>query len=205
MNIGYARVSTTEQNLFLQEDALKKANCERIYKEKISGSTTKRPALERLMSDLRKGDKLIVWKLDRLGRSLQDLLNIVSILKDKGISFQSLNENIDTSTATGELVFHIFCSLSQFEKQLIRERTLAGLASARLRGKQLGRPKGLSKDSKRLAMLAASLYRKGESSNNICKDLNISRPTLYKYLKYESIVLRSECNDVIVSITDVSS
>jgi DNA invertase Pin-like site-specific DNA recombinase len=137
MKLGYARVSTQDQNLALQLDALKAAGCSKIYQEKASGSKTERPELNRLLEIIREGDTLMIWKLDRLGRSLNHLIEIVTRLEDQHVGLVSLNDPIDTTTAQGRLVFRIFASLAEFEREVIRERTLAGLASARRRGSTL--------------------------------------------------------------------
>ena len=193
MLIGYARVSTEDQNLALQINALKKAGCQKIYQEKISSVQAQRPAIETLISHLRDGDTLIVWKLDRLGRSLKDLIALINTFSEKQVNFKSLNENIDTNTPTGQLVFHIFCALAEFERELIRQRTLAGLQAARARKQVLGRPKGLSKAAQQKARAAVSLYRDGSlATRAICDHLHISIPTLYRYLKHENITLRAE-------------
>src|SRR5690349_3023643 len=131
MNVGYARVSTKEQTVALQVDALKRAGCERIHAETISGAATARPVLERLLQDLRPGDVLIIWKLDRLGRSLKHLIEIVNALLARGVGLKSLNDPIDTTTPQGRLVFNMFASLAEFERDVIRERTQAGLSAAR--------------------------------------------------------------------------
>ena len=135
MFVGYARVSTHEQNFDLQQDALKNAGCRKIFTDTISGAVQTREGLERAMDALREGDTLVVWKLDRLGRSLPHLVVLINALRDKGIGFRSLQEHIDTTSGVGKLVFHIFASLAEFERDLIRERTLAGIASARTRGR----------------------------------------------------------------------
>lgn len=140
MFIGYARVSTADQYLHMQEDALKNAGCEEIFNDIASGAKTARPGLHSAMSHLRKGDSLVVWKLDRLGRSLAHLIQTIKELNDKGIGFKSLQENIDTTTSGGQLIFHIFGALAEFERELIRERTQAGLKAARVRGRLGGRP-----------------------------------------------------------------
>jgi DNA invertase Pin-like site-specific DNA recombinase len=143
--IGYARVSRSEQNLDLQLDALRAAGCDRIEQDHgVSGSTTVRLGLDCALASLNRGDTLVTWRLDRLGRSLPHLIEIVAGLRERGVAFRSLTENIDTSTAAGELIFHIFGSLAQFERSLIRERTMAGLEASRLRGKAPGRPRSLS-------------------------------------------------------------
>src|ERR687883_586052 len=145
MLIGYARVSTDEQNLDLQLSALKTAGCEQIYTDKVSGTKAVRPGLENTFSHLRSGDTLVVWRLDRLGRSLRHLIDTVTTLQDKGIGFKSLTESIDTTTSGGKLVFHIFGALAEFEREIIRERTQAGLQAARARGRNGGRAKKITK------------------------------------------------------------
>lgn len=181
MKIGYARISTTDQNLDLQIDALKKAGCEQIIKDEISGSLSERPGLQELNKILRKGDEVIVWRLDRLGRSLKNLIALINDFQEKEVSFHSLCESINTSSSTGKLIFHIFASLSEFERNLILERTRAGIEAARARGRQGGRPKKLDKDKRKLAI---DLYEgKKHSLKQICNTLGISKPTLYKYIK----------------------
>jgi DNA invertase Pin-like site-specific DNA recombinase len=140
MLIGYARISTHEQNLDLQEDALKAAGCKKVYTDKTGGAKSERPGLEKALADARPGDTLVVWKLDRLGRSLKHLIETVTDLSHRGVGFKSLQENIDTTTSGGKLVFHVFGALAEFERDIIRERTLAGLAAARARGRKGGRP-----------------------------------------------------------------
>src|SRR5918995_4230730 len=154
MDIGYARVSTGEQTLDLQLDALKAAGCGKIYEETASGAKAERPVLEDVLSYLRKGDTLVVWRLDRLGRSLPHLIETVAALAARGIGFKSLTEQIDTTTPGGKLVFHVFGALAEFERDLIRERTNAGLAAARARGRTGGRPKVLT-DPKKQALARA--------------------------------------------------
>lgn len=180
MKFGYARVSTHEQNLDLQVKALKEDGCEKIITDKISGSSSDRPGLKKLKQDmLREGDTLVVWRLDRLGRSLRDLIDWVRELKAAGIHFHSLQENIDTSNAAGELIFHIFGSLAQFERNLIRERTKAGLEAARARGRLGGRPTKLNDD---LQKYAIDLYQRKKPIQQICETLKIGKTTLYRYL-----------------------
>jgi DNA invertase Pin-like site-specific DNA recombinase len=182
MDIGYARVSTGEQILDLQLDALQQAGCGKVYTETASGAKADRPVLDEVLSYLRKGDTLVVWRLDRLGRSLQHLIEVVAGLAERGIGFKSLTEQIDTTTSGGKLIFHIFGSLAEFERDLIRERTHAGLAAARARGRLGGRPKKLT-NAKQLA-LARSLYEGGQTDiATICATLGISRATLYRALK----------------------
>jgi DNA invertase Pin-like site-specific DNA recombinase len=183
MNIGYARVSTNEQNLDLQRDALRKAGvvAKNIYTDKITGTKSERPGLAAALSHLREGDTLVVWRLDRLGRSLKHLIETVTALKQQGIAFKSITENIDTATATGQLVFHIFGALAEFERNLITERTVAGLEAARARGRKGGRPR-LKSAAGKVAM-AKKLYRdRTLSIPEICKTLTISKATLYRWV-----------------------
>src|SRR2546425_6097536 len=175
MLIGYARVSTTEQNLDLQQDALKKAgiSSKNLYTDTITGTKSERPGLAAALSHLREGDTLIVWRLDRLGRSLKHLIETVTALKQQGVAFKSITENIDTATATGQLVFHIFGALAEFERNLITERTMAGLDAARARGRKGGRPK--LKTSLGKVAMAQRLYRdRTITIPEICKTLHIS-------------------------------
>lgn len=183
MIIGYARVSTFEQILDMQINDLKKYGCKKIFKEKVSGSKSERQALNECLGTLQEGDTLVVWRLDRLGRSLKDLVSIITNLNDRKIKFKSINDgSIDTTTANGILIFNIFAALAQFEKDLISERTLAGLSAARARGKKGGRPKMDPSDPK--IITARKLHAdKTIPINDICKTLGISRPTLYRYLK----------------------
>lgn len=185
MRIGYARVSTRDQNLDLQLDALRKAGCADtyIYREEISGATRDRPQLIKLLEQIREGDVLVVWKLDRLGRSLADLVHLVNEIQGKGAGLLSLQDNIDTTTPQGKLTFHIFAAIAEFEREIIRERTKAGLASARARGRKGGRPKGLSPDRKIKAAAAATLHKQGAPISEICRNLGISKKTFYKYIR----------------------
>jgi DNA invertase Pin-like site-specific DNA recombinase len=180
MRIGYARVSTQEQNLDLQRDALQRAGCERIIEDTASGGKATRTGLAQALDLLRQGDVLVVWRLDRLGRTLKHLIELMADLKRQGIGFQSVTEAIDTTTPGGKLVFHIFGALAEFERNLIRERTQAGLQAARARGRKGGRPKAL--DGKQRA-LAVDLYRQGKHTvDEICRTVGITRPTLYAYI-----------------------
>lgn len=182
MEIGYARVSTGEQTLDLQLDALQQAGCGKIYEETASGVKADRPVLDEVLSYLRGGDTLVVWRLDRLGRSLGHLIAVVGHLSERGIGFKSVTEQIDTTTPGGKLIFHVFGALAEFERDLIRERTQAGLAAARARGRLGGRPKKLT-DAKQLE-LARTLYESGQTDiATICRTLGISRATLYRALK----------------------
>ena len=179
MKIGYARVSTDDQNLDLQIDALNLVGCEQIYKEYASGKNTKaRPELDNCLKSLRAGDTLVVWRLDRLGRSLSDLVMIVTELEDKNIGFESLTEKIDTTTSTGKFVFHVFAALAEFERNIIRERTMAGMKAARARGKLGGRPPKLTEGE---MAIAKSLINANEIPiTQIAKQLGISRATFYR-------------------------
>ncbi|MBU2772517.1 recombinase family protein [Acidithiobacillus ferrooxidans] len=181
MLIGYARVSTQDQHPDLQVDALKVAGCEQIFHEKLTGKLADRPELTACLRTLRRGDVLVVWKLDRLGRSLKHLVEIIHDLEQREIAFRSLTESIDTANAGGKLIFHIFGALAEFEHSLIRERTLAGLSSARARGRKGGRKFKLSADDvrKAAAMLRDPLMTKTE----VAKHFKVSRVTLNKALE----------------------
>ena len=182
MLIGYARVSTDDQTLDLQRDALQRAGCGRVFEETASGAKADRPVLAEVLDYMRKGDTLVVWRLDRLGRPLKHLIAVVGELQAKGIGFKSVTEQIDTTTPGGKLVFHVFGALAEFERDLVRERTHAGLAAARARGRTGGRPKKLA-DPKKLA-LAQRLYADGQTDvATICRTLGISRATLYRAIK----------------------
>jgi DNA invertase Pin-like site-specific DNA recombinase len=182
--IGYARVSSTQQELQLQLDALEKAGCakNKIFVDKISGAKPQRPGLDKCLSQLEKGDTLIVWRLDRLGRSMHHLVSLVEDLRQKGIGFKSICDGvIDTTTASGELIFNIFSSLAQFERRLIQERTKAGLEAARSRGRSGGRKKIQSSDPK--VLTAKKMHKDhGMSINDICQTLKISRASFYRYI-----------------------
>jgi DNA invertase Pin-like site-specific DNA recombinase len=181
MDVGYARVSTGEQTLALQLDALAQAGCGRVFEETASGAKADRVVLAELLAYLRAGDTLVVWRLDRLGRSLGHLIATVAELAERGVGFRSLTERIDTTTSGGKLVFHVFGALAEFERDLVRERTQAGLAAARARGRTGGRPKKLA-DPKQLA-LALALYDGGQTDvTTICRTLGVSRATLYRAL-----------------------
>jgi DNA invertase Pin-like site-specific DNA recombinase len=178
MKIGYARVSTTDQTLEPQTDALSEAGCEKIFTDVASGARTQRPGLDKAISFCRKGDIIVVWKLDRMGRSMSHLIETVQRLEKKGVGFQALTEKIDTTTAGGRLVFHLFGALAEFQRDLIRERVQAGLKSARARGRKGGRP-GVSEETK--AMAKTLLADKSLSVKQICDRLGIAKSTLYKY------------------------
>jgi len=177
--IGYARVSTDDQNLDLQRDALLKAGCGPIYEEAASGKSTDRPELEQCRKALRAGDTLVVWRLDRLGRSLPDLVQIVAELEQQGVAFESLTEKIETSSAAGKLVFHVFAALAEFERNLIRERTHAGLAAARARGRKGGRKPALTPQQVR--EIKALLSDPSIPVASIADRYGVSRATIYKH------------------------
>src|SRR3989454_5454531 len=184
MNIGYARVSTQEQTLHLQKDALEKIGCTKIFTDTASGATTERKGLEEALEYVREGDTLVVWRLDRLGRSLKHLIETITKLNNRKIGFKSIQENIDTTTSGGKLIFHIFGALAEFERDIIKERTKAGLQAARTRGRLGGRPKAKTLDTPKKVALAQSLYDNRDNTiEEICKTLNVSRATLYRYLK----------------------
>ena len=180
--IGYARVSTTEQHLHLQQDALKAAGCLKVFTDTISGAKLERKGIDEALSFIRGGDTLVVWRLDRLGRSLKDLIERITDLHNRNIGFKSLTENIDTTTSGGKLIFHIFGALAEFERDIIRERTNAGLTAARVRGRQGGRPRSSLSEEKKLQMARQMHENKNLPVGAICKALGIPRSTFYKYL-----------------------
>ena len=179
MRIGYARVSTTDQNLDLQTDALTQAGCKKIFSDRgVSGAKAERPGLDKALDQLRKGDILVIWKLDRLGRSLSHLLSIIENLKQKGVDFASVQDGFDTSTASGKMVFSVIGAMAEYEQNLIRERTVAGLAAARARGRMGGRPKSLDESQVKVAI---TLAEAGELTiNQICEQVECSRSTYYR-------------------------
>ena len=182
MKIGYARVSTKDQNLDLQIEALQKAGCEKIFEEKISGSTKSRPELDKMIEQFRSGDELYVWRLDRLGRSLKHIIDLVLALSEKGIIIKGLTDGVDTSTINGRLFLNIMASLAEYERELIRERTKAGLQSARARGRLGGRPKGYSKETISKLLLMRSVYQDiSKSPEEIYTAIGLTRATFYRY------------------------
>ena len=186
MIFGYARVSTIEQNLDLQIDALQKINCEKIFQEKASGRKLDRPELENLLNQIRSGDTLIVYSIDRLGRTVKQLIQLINDFKEKGINFKSITEGaFDTTTPMGEAVFQIMAILKGLEVSIIRERTMKGLEAARARGRNGGRK--LGSYNKVSAAAAVTLYQKGDTISSILTTLHISRATLYEYLKKEGV------------------
>ena len=183
--MGYARVSTGDQSLDLQKDELGHSGCEKIFEDVISGSKADRPGLAEALKFLREGDTLVVWKLDRLGRSLPHLLEVVAELEKRGIGFKSLREAIDTTTSGGRLVFHLFAALAEFERDIIRERTTAGLRAARARGRMGGRPKKMDESKIRQAQVLRDNPQL--SVEEICGMLKISETTFYRYTNKNDI------------------
>jgi DNA invertase Pin-like site-specific DNA recombinase len=181
--IGYARISTTEQHLHLQQDALSAAGCLKIFTDTISGAKAERKGLAEALEYIRGRDTLIVWRLDRLGRSLKDLIERITDLHSRNIGFKSLTENIDTTTSGGKLIFHIFGALAEFERDIIKERTNAGLTAARARGRQGGRPRSSLSDARKLQMAKQMYENKSLPVKEICKALGIPRSTFYKYMR----------------------
>ncbi len=180
MRVGYARVSRKDQRLEPQRDTLLADGCERVFEEKVSSREAERKALREAFAYCRQGDVLVVARLDRLGRSLRELIDLVGELEGRGVGFRSLNESLDTTTAGGRLIFHVFGALAEFERQIIRERTMAGLESARARGRHGGRPRALDENR---AKVARRLKGEGEHSvEEICSMLGVGRSTLYRYL-----------------------
>lgn len=186
MKVGYARVSTREQDAAMQAEALTSAGCEKIYEETASGAQRDRPELITALGYLRKGDVLVVWKLDRLARSIKQLIETIEDLETRGIGFISLTEAIDTTTPGGRLVFHVFAALAEFERELIRERTNAGLKSAKARGVKLGRPKALEGEA---LGVAKALLKSGDmTAAQVATHVGVSRSTLYRALATPSTV-----------------
>lgn len=179
MLIGYARVSTQDQNLDLQLDALKSAGCEKVFEDKVSGTRTDRPGLSKTLEMLRDGDTLVVWKLDRLGRSVKHLVDLVGDLQKQGVQFKSLTDSIDTGTPSGRFFFHVMASLAEMERELIVERTRAGLAAANAQGRKGGRKRVMT-DSKLTS--AKALLAGGTPPKDVAKNLGVSVPTLYRWL-----------------------
>ena len=181
MKIGYARVSTGLQNLNLQEDRLNQYGCEKIFSDHISGAKSKRPGLDRAIEFARSGDTIVVWRLDRLGRNMADLITLVNELNNRGVSFHSLEENItmDKSSSTGQLLFHLFAAFAEFERNLILERSSAGRIAARARGRYGGRPEKLNKQD---LNLLKTLYDNGTPIKTIAEQWQVSRTTIYRYL-----------------------
>ena len=193
MKIGYARVSTRDQSLRMQVEALREAGCDKIHEEIASGAKTARPVLDEILRNLRTGDTVVIWKLDRLGRNLAHLIQLTTHLSEKKVGLISLNDPIDTTTSHGRLIFSIFGSLAEFERELIIERTHAGLKSARARGRKGGRPKGMSQDAMHKATIAEALYTNGTISvKKIAEQLDISKTTRYLYLRSRNVMIGSK-------------
>lgn len=182
MKYGYARVSSKAQSLDLQLDALEIANCDQVYSEKISSRKKDRPELQKLLRKLKKGDTLVCFKLDRLGRSLLELVNLISDFEAQEIRFISLSDGIDTDSSGSKLLLNIMMCIADFEREMIRERTICGLAAAKKRGVKLGRPKGLSVKSMEVKNQVEKLYQSGRTPTEIQKTTGVSRPSVYKYL-----------------------
>ena len=180
MKIGYARVSTDEQDTALQLDTLHAAGCEKIYEETISSRSKSRPQLDRLLDNIRDGDVVVVYRLDRLGRSLKDLISLLEIFRERHVQFISLTESIDTTSAMGNLVFNLIASIAEFERDLISERTKAGLAAARARGRNGGRKPALSQ--KQIKLIKSMLQDQSVTKTDVAKHFKVSRPTLNKAL-----------------------
>jgi DNA invertase Pin-like site-specific DNA recombinase len=183
MKVGYARVSREEQHLELQLDALKAIGCEQLFTEKIKSVKDQRPQLEQALQFVRAGDTFVVWRLDQIGRSLKNLLEIMAGLETRGVEFQSLTEHLDTSSPSGKLIFHIFGSVAEFERALTIERTHAGLAAARARGRKGGRPRGKAFSTPEKIKTAQALYDQGTPIKQICELLHCGPTTLYRYIK----------------------
>ena len=190
MLVGYARVSTDDQNLDLQTDALTQAGCERLFSDEMSGAKSQRPGLNDALDFVRSGDTLVVWRLDRLGRSLKDLVQRVEQLRERGVGFRSLHENIDTTSSVGKFQFHVFSALAEFERELIRERTMAGLQAARARGRMGGRKRSMTPE--KVKMATRLMKDPAISVEEICRTLGVSRTTLYRYVTPEGTVRQGQ-------------
>jgi DNA invertase Pin-like site-specific DNA recombinase len=196
MIIGYARVSTLTQNLDLQFDRLKDAGCEKIYAEKISGRSGKQQELNNLLDNIRPGDTLIVYSIDRLGRTTRQLIDLIDLFREKGIYFKSLSEGVfDTASPMSQALFQIISVLKEMEVNILRERSAHGLAAAKNKGIKLGRPKGLSDKAKEIAETVESLYLNNKPISFIMRSQGISRSQVYRYLHFRNVTLRSEFNE----------
>jgi DNA invertase Pin-like site-specific DNA recombinase len=191
MLVGYSRVSTEEQKLDLQVDALKSAGCEKFFSDHVSGASKLKPGLEEALAYLRAGDTLVVWKLDRLGRTVKGLVDLVQTLQDKGIQFRSLTDGIDTSTTAGRFFFHVMAALAQMEKELVHERTMAGLSAARARGRLGGRKPKM--DASKLDA-ARKLLLAGTPASAVAKTLGVGRATLYRGLRVSEDFLQTRAS-----------
>ena len=192
MKIGNCRISTKNQSYQLQEEANKAEGCERLFKDIVSGVKSSRPGLDDMLAQLRPGDVIVVYKLDRLGRSLKHLVELINELSQRQVGLKSLNDPVDTTTAQGRLITNVFASIAEFERDLIRERTRAGLAAAKARGRRGGRPSGLKKEAEALTIAAEALYKQDSlSAQQIADKLSISKTTLYKYLRHRGVEIGS--------------
>ena len=180
MRLGYARISTEDQKLDLQHDALRAIGCDKIFDETASGASLRLPVREELLEYARREDTVVIWKLDRLGRSLRDLIEVVTALGERGVGLRSLHESIDTTTPAGKLTFHVFAALSEFERDVLRERTRAGLIAARKRGVKLGRPRSLTPEQ--VEMARSMMANPKLSARQIAEQLGVHRATLYRNL-----------------------
>jgi DNA invertase Pin-like site-specific DNA recombinase len=181
VKVGYVRVSRQDQNTDLQRKELEAAGCEKIFEEKISSRKERRPVLEETLDYVRSGDILVVWRLDRLGRSLKELIELVNDLQARGVEFKTLMESLDTTTPGGKLIFHVFASIAEFERDIIRERTMARLEAARARGRKGGRKRVM--DQKKVVLASSMLKDRSNSVTDVCEALGISRATLYRYIR----------------------
>jgi DNA invertase Pin-like site-specific DNA recombinase len=181
MKVGYARVSRQDQNLDLQRRELEAADCEKIFEERVSSRKERRPVLQEALDYLRTGDVLVVWRLDRLGRSLKELIELVGDLQERGVEFKSLRESLDTTTPGGKLVFHVFASIAEFERDIIRERTMAGLEAARARGRKGGRKPVM--DERKIALASNLMKARVMPVSEVCEAVGVSRATLYRNVK----------------------
>lgn len=184
VNIGYARVSTDDQNLNLQRDALRDAGCEPVFEDQVFGMAVRRPSLEQALAHLKAGDNLVVWRLDRLGRTLPHLIEMIRQIGEKGAGFRSLTESIDTTTAGGQLYFHMMGALAEFERALIVERTRAGMKAAKARGIEVGRKPALT--SAQISH-ARQLVDQGESPASVARSMKVGRSTLYRALNFSTL------------------
>lgn len=199
MKIGYARVSTSDQNMSLQIDALQKAGCAKIYQEKISGTTKERPELTKLFDQLREGDTIVVWKLDRLGRSIKNIVEIVLQLNQQGVVIKGLTDGVDTSTANGRLFLNIMASLAEYERELIQERTHAGLGAARARGRLGGRPKGLKPEIiSKIKMIRILAKDYSKTPKEIYQSLGLTHASYYRYLKFTEKYTDKELDEMAI-------
>lgn len=192
MKFAYARVSTKDQNLDLQLDALSKHGYDEIFIEKLSGTIKERPELNRLLARIRKNDSVVVWSLDRLGRNVPHLIELMELFKQHNVELFSLKESIDTSTAMGKFIYHFYAAMAEYIANWTKEKTMAGLEAARARGKSGGRKKGLSIEAENSARAAETLYKEGNFTvDQILKRLNISKPTLYRYLRHRNVTINN--------------